>query len=1393
MSVTSAQAISLLENVLYESASIAAQNAPAYVALSNGNATYSTVSGLASLFASFAEASITQQVVRYYEGALGRAPAGSEIAYYVGIAENGLTADQIGQGASAVSQGTWNIIANDFANSPEFKFNTNGGSVTSVIQALYTNILGRAPSATEVAFYQAQSSAGLGTNILVQEFVNSPEYQGNANTGIQSALATYGAAAVAAGLTPSQNTTQINNTVGPKATSYTLTTGVDNLVATTAGANTFVGVLDSTAGVATFGGADTITGLGSNNTLLLTDAVSSDADVIPVGSTVTNIQTVTLKTAGSAGNGGTGAVFNVAGISGVTALNVTTSSTTTVNAVAAGSAATITFSDVGGSGVITQGGSAVTVTENGTGTVKVGNLAAAGSSQLPSGAVTVTATTGTVDVDGGTSVTVSAKNAAINIDTAASSSGAVTVTQTGSTNAGAITIGTHTGVASTDIGAAGTVTVTDTNSLAAAGTGAAILVVGGTTDTITSNIAPSAAAVKAIVAGATNPGVVTGGNITVAGTAGTTTVTVTQTAAVAAASGSAAVGAVAVTAAVASAPGYAGKAASGGTAAVAATAGTFGIVDGTVTITDESTSANTITTVSLTNYNNSTFTGQALSTLNLTGTAGTFADNASAAVTSAATLALNLNSVAKATGLTDGITINANANVQTVKVTTSGTASKLSSLVDANLKTLTVGGSAGGLSVLLNAANDAALTSVTVSGAASFADQGVLAGSGLSSLGAALTVTTTSSGTFAATLDDTTQTFAGSTGADTITLSGNVTATKAITAGTATTNEVIFDVTAGTAGIVTNGAATAAKVTGFQIFGLEGGAATVDMSVIDATASTLDVRSVATTATAAAGVNGGAIAGGTLATETGAIVISKLAAGSAINLSTGTGDAEFLSAVTVGYADNHGPTDTVAITLGKGFELANNLTVQDLNSHGIGSLSIATTNSADLTIAKAIGGAVTTVAAYDQITTLTDKDLSTLTVTGDGLFINKLVSNNAGTMTIADTAKSGVEIGSLSDAYGLGSLTFTGTGKTWVDALNVSADVVTTVGNAVAVLGLANTSSATATIGTLTGSTAAGAASLGEVDFSGTSAIKVTTLVDNASASGITALTLNSTDSATVSVGAITSSNTLASLTLKGNINIGSVTPTLVAGVVTSVAPTGTITLSDTAGVTVAGSTDNGNVVLTLTGGLTTKTDTITLGNGFNYVVDNSQAGTVKVTLGTGSNVVDLHSGGLTDAGHTYNASVTLGTHSADLINVGTYNGATTLAANYVDTVITGSSAGDKIGVADVTGFVTLNAADQTSVNNAATLAAAVAFVDGTALTTAATGVGAGAGGALQAHYATAFSYGGNTYILETVANANGTLQYNAGAASDTLVELVGTHTISATTASLTAHQLLVG
>lgn len=193
MTVTTAQVTVLLENTLFESPVVAQANTAYWVTISQTDPAASTVSGLAVAMTQSPEAGIAEQVARYYEGALGRVPSAAEISFYVQYAETGLSGAQIAQGAGAVPVAVWGQIAGFFTASPEYVSLMAGGKD---IPSLYENILGRTPSAGEVAYYQHLLDGGTPVSALLQYFVNSPEYQAKANAAIATQLANDGVVAV---------------------------------------------------------------------------------------------------------------------------------------------------------------------------------------------------------------------------------------------------------------------------------------------------------------------------------------------------------------------------------------------------------------------------------------------------------------------------------------------------------------------------------------------------------------------------------------------------------------------------------------------------------------------------------------------------------------------------------------------------------------------------------------------------------------------------------------------------------------------------------------------------------------------------------------------------------------------------------------------------------------------------------------------------------------------------------------------------------------------------------------------------------------------------------------------------------------------------------------------
>jgi hypothetical protein len=141
------------------------------------------------------EAGIAIEYFRLYAAALGADPSSAVIGSAVAQLESGLTAAQISAGA--VAQPAWSQIAGSLvaktAVTNIYQTATDGtipgATAAAVIDALYVNILGRHPAASELAFYQGQISQGAGMATLLQEFSNSPEYQHEVDGAIAASLA----------------------------------------------------------------------------------------------------------------------------------------------------------------------------------------------------------------------------------------------------------------------------------------------------------------------------------------------------------------------------------------------------------------------------------------------------------------------------------------------------------------------------------------------------------------------------------------------------------------------------------------------------------------------------------------------------------------------------------------------------------------------------------------------------------------------------------------------------------------------------------------------------------------------------------------------------------------------------------------------------------------------------------------------------------------------------------------------------------------------------------------------------------------------------------------------------------------------------------------------------
>lgn len=232
-----------------------------------------------------------------------------------------------------------------------------------------------------------------------------------------------------------KTTTLLDGISATAGQTFTLTTGIDEVggaggmkgsagSTSTALDDTIVGTISASAADSTFDELDAIDGGLGINTLKISAAVDF---ALPAGATVTNIQTVQINAAAKVGTftaNDTGALDLSTAFAGATALTITNASEVDIKAP---TTAAVNVSGVTG-GVEVVGGASQTV-----------SLAAQGAAVQVSGstgAVSVTstkqATAGTIDIDGGSTVTVAttstATNAVVTIGASTSATGAVSVT-----------------------------------------------------------------------------------------------------------------------------------------------------------------------------------------------------------------------------------------------------------------------------------------------------------------------------------------------------------------------------------------------------------------------------------------------------------------------------------------------------------------------------------------------------------------------------------------------------------------------------------------------------------------------------------------------------------------------------------------------------------------------------------------------------------------------------------------------------------------------------------------------------------------------------------------------------------------------------------------------------
>jgi S-layer protein len=612
---------------------------------------------------------------------------------------------------------------------------------------------------------------------------------------------------------------------------------------------------------------------------------------------------------------------------------------------------------VAAAGTVTANTTAWTgLTDLSTNGVGAQTVTAASTTNISVGAATVG--TSVIAVQGGKDVTVTASGVT-----------------TGTTTVGAVATAPTGGVS---------VNVTGVHAPAAAGSAAvnltlgAITAVGGSSISVTQSSGITAAQ-NATALTAVNNGTITLGAVGVTGTASTTDVTVNQSAAVAAVNTG------------------------------SGTANKIGVTDGAVTVNDvnkiSTTAAGTISTVSLTNYANSNIYSSALTTVNLSGTAGTLGIDRGdlAAVPTANTITINLNGLSDTISTNNTITDNEAASddgFTTVNINGNNNASTVTNIVFADATTVNIGGSK---LITFTAQTFANATAINVTNSA-----GVVLGTQLP----VATAFTGGAGVDTLTVGATTKNINTGAGDDVVTVSVSAlaTATATTTAGSIDGGDGVdtLSIAASDAVTASNTTTFSGTISGFERLAVANVAATGEIKL-----NNLDNINYVTVAS----VGGGAI-----------LTLSGATTGSTVKFTNGTQTA---TVVTLGTNDSS--ADALDVNLSH----TSATTLTALTTSGFETVNFLTDDSA------------TTVTNFSHIVSgLTDTSLKTLTVSGDaGLALGSAYTGTTLTLFNASGVTAGAGV-TFTAANLAAAATITG-GAT-ADTLNAAAaatDVVTLNGN----------------------------------------------------------------------------------------------------------------------------------------------------------------------------------------------------------------------------------------------------------------------------------------------------------------------------------------------------------
>jgi hypothetical protein len=691
------------------------------------------------------------------------------------------------EGVVAKANGSTAAVSAAFAASDEYKAAFAGQNEYSVVATVYQNLFGRAAEPAGLTFWgQALINKTFTIDSVVTQIAGGAQgadldaynnkvtvatafsaaldtsdemlrYSGdkaNAQAKLFMSTITSDPTALSAALVPAAidaavAAVVVAGTPAPIVTTYTLTTGIDNVVGG-AGNDVFNAV--PSAGVNAMSSLDNIDGGAGNNTLNVVSAAALSLTGMATGATIKNIQTVNLTSPGAI------TAADVSGWSGVTQLNLN-SATGTSGVVAA---ATTNVSELGSINTSSiTGGKNVTIVHSTAGNVTSDK--AAGSVNITSSAGNVLVTNAAADVTvvaqgtitaGGTSLKASIGGAVsyatqlADVATASAATKAATAATTADTNAGTVVTDLTTMAAA--VAASGTTTATNAATLVALKAGEITQAQKVAIDAaFAAGLATNAAAAQAAALAVYTP-ITTAATVAKAATAAAlisattaaTTATGVVTADVVAAGTSATVTDIVNTALTTATV-------SGNYNAITTTGGARGTTAG-VTITDSSTGFNTLTSVTLDNAATAALNGNALTnvtltnyvnnvtvtnntvghadTLALTSVKGTTFADAAAATVNLVSNGTTTNTLTLSAGVATALNLSGAAGVTLTADTLAANA--VITATNSGKNTLTIGaaqsyvGGAGGSVITTNGAT---VQSAAVSGGSGTADKLILA------------------------------------------------------------------------------------------------------------------------------------------------------------------------------------------------------------------------------------------------------------------------------------------------------------------------------------------------------------------------------------------------------------------------------------------------------------------------------------------------------------------------------------------------------------------------------------------------------------------------------------------------------------------------------------------